>query len=80
MGISEERARQVLAEAKSEASDPGRFSAERRDRGWFFAWSGDPAQVPIGTGSWVVADSGRARALGFRDTADELLAKLDSPG
>jgi hypothetical protein len=76
--ISEESARQVLADAKSEAADQGRFRAERRTGGWLFAWSGLPEDVPIGTRSWVVADNGVAEELGFLDTADSLLAALNA--
>ncbi|MCZ2826065.1 MULTISPECIES: hypothetical protein [unclassified Modestobacter] len=75
MAISMEQARTVLAAAKSEAADAEHFTGERLDGGWVFTWSAD-GDVPLGTTTWVVADNGAVRPLGFRDTPQSALAAL----
>ncbi|MCZ2817250.1 hypothetical protein [Modestobacter sp. VKM Ac-2984] len=75
MAISIEQARAALAAAKSEAADAEHFAGERLEGGWLFAWSAD-GDVPLGTTTWVVADNGGVRPLGFRDTAQSALAAL----
>lgn len=75
MAISIEQARAALAAAGSEAADVKHFTGERLDGGWIFSWSSD-GDVPWGTTTWVVADNGGVRPLGFRDTPQSALAEL----
>lgn len=75
--ISEDGARAALLAAHSEAYDPTRFTASRRDRGWFFGWKQQAGDPPMGTRSWVVTDAGNVRLLAFRQTADEGIAEAD---
>lgn len=72
--ISEEDARTALRRATSEASNPEYFHARRRERGWLFGWRPDRRPVPMGTHSWIVADNGAVRMLGYKDLADEVIA------
>lgn len=73
--ISEETARAALSQQASEASNAEQFRAERRDHGWVFGWRTDRGTPPMGTRTWVVADNGRVRMLGYRDEWDEAIAQ-----
>lgn len=72
--MTEEAARAALFAANSDASNPALYAAERRERGWLFGWRLSAGPVPMGTASWIVADDGRVRRLGFRERADDALA------
>lgn len=78
--ISEDDARRALLAAHSEAYDPARFSARRRDSGWFFGWKPQAGDPPMGTRSWIVTDTGNVRMLGFRETAAEGIAAAEAGG
>ncbi len=73
--ISEPDARAALLREGSEASNPEYFDAERREHGWVFGWRDDRGDVPIGTHTWVVADNGRVRMLGYKDMWDDVIAE-----
>lgn len=73
--ISEAEARAALRRELSEASDPERFDASRREHGWVFGWRKDQGEPPVGTGTWIVADNGRVRRLGPRDSWDDAIAQ-----
>jgi hypothetical protein len=71
--ISEIDARDALRKEQSEASNPEYFDAERRQRGWVFGWREDRGEPPMGTHTWIVADNGRVRMLGYTDTWDDAI-------
>lgn len=73
--ISESAARAVLLQKKSEASNPEYFKATRCENGWLFRWRSDRGAVPMGTHSWVVADNGNMRMLGYQDSCDDAIAE-----
>lgn len=73
--ISEEKARAALRLQASEASNAEYFRAERRAHGWVFGWRSDQGIAPIGTRTWIVADNGRVRMLGYRDDWDDAIAQ-----
>lgn len=72
--ISETEARSALLRQKSEASNPEFFDAKRRAHGWVFGWRDDSGSVPMGTHTWIVADNGGVRMLGYTDLWDETIA------
>lgn len=45
-----------------------------------FGWREDQGEPPMGTHAWIVADSGRARMLGFRDFCDDVIAEESARG
>lgn len=72
--ITEIEAREALRAAGSPAQDARYYSAERRDSGWFFAWRIQQGPPLMGTRAWVVADNGRVRMLGFRESGADGIA------
>jgi len=72
--ISESEARESLLQARSEASNPEYFDAERREHGWVFGWREDCGDAPVGTHTWVVADNGRVKMLNPRENIDTAIA------
>lgn len=73
--ISEDAARTALLQVASEASNAEFFKAERRDHGWVFGWRLDRGAPPMGTRTWIVADNGRVRMLGYKDDWDSAIAQ-----
>lgn len=74
--ITEEKARQILAEMHSQAADPDVFSARRAEEGWVFAWSDRSKAAPIGVRSTVVTDTGNVGKLKIGETAEQALRRL----
>ena len=73
--ISEESARTALAREASEASNAEFYKAERRQHGWVFGWRPERGTPPMGTRTWIVADNGRVRVLGYKDDWDDAIAQ-----
>lgn len=76
MALTIEQARDALVAAHSEAADTEHFAAEALDGGWCFYWSA-VGDIPAGTTTWVVADSGEVRPLGFTDSPESVLSELN---
>lgn len=75
-GISEERAREILAGARSPAADPDKYTAERIHNGWLFGWNPEAGPALIGTIGWVVADNGKCAGKHFTMRADGVIKSL----
>lgn len=73
--ISEQTARSALSREASEASNKEFFAAERRKNGWVFGWRVDRGAPPMGTHTWIVADNGRVRMLGYKDEWDDAIVQ-----
>ena len=74
--LSEQEARETLAEFGSPAADPAKYAARRIGGGWLFNWRADAGPPLLGTIGWVVADNGRCTGKTFRMRADEVVQSL----
>lgn len=76
MALTIEQARDALVAARSEAADTEHFAGEALAGGWCFYWDA-AGDIPAGTTTWVVADNGAVRPLGFRDSPESVLSELN---
>lgn len=74
--LSEDEARKLLRDLRVSASNPEYYAARRRAHGWLFAWRIETGPPRIGTRSWVVADNGACRQVGFDEYADDAIDAL----
>lgn len=74
--IDEVTARRILAEGKSPAADVDRYAAQRLHEAWVFRWRGPLLEMPLGTGTWVVTDSGRCGRVMTSETTADAIARL----
>ena len=74
--ITEEQARQALADAKSQAASSTLYAAHREAGGWSFAWAATAQPVPMGVRGMVVTDEGRVGRVGIGETAEHAIARL----
>lgn len=74
--ISEETARRILREVRSQAASPEKFRAERLAGGWAFRWADKSMKTPFGARTWVVTDSGSADMVDLGENAAAALVRL----
>jgi len=78
--ISEDDARQLLAEGHSPAANPAWYEAVRCERGWAFYLRRDSGPVEFGARAWVLTDGGRARMLGLEESLEEAVGRETADG
>ncbi len=78
--ISEDDARQLLAEGHSPAANAARYEAVRCERGWAFYLRRDSGPVEFGARAWVLTDDGRARMLGLEESLEEAVGRETADG
>lgn len=76
--ITEQRARELLAQKQSPAASVTEYAAGREAGGWRFVRAGNLEDVPLGESGWVVADSERADAVRLGETSAEALSRLSA--
>lgn len=76
--LTEQEARQILANKRNQAANPDLFTARREEGGWVFAWSDRTKSAPMGVRSSVVTDSGQTGKLKIGETAEEALQRLSN--
>lgn len=75
--MSEPKARAILNGIGSPAADPKTYRAMRVAGGWVFVWR-NADEMPLGTGSWIVADSGVVDMLRLAELPSQALRRLEA--
>ena len=57
--LTEDQARELLANACLPAANSEQYAARRTDEGWYFFWRTEAGQSLIGTIGWIVSYDGK---------------------
>ena len=69
--ITEDEARQILVNNRSQAASPELCEATRKTDGWLFGWADETRRAPV-----VVTDAGRVGRLKKGEDAEQAIARL----